>query len=105
MMMSPGSIFLPSSITVSPVNAAGTITHTARGLLSLATNSSRVVGAGRALACELLHRVGVDVVDDALVAVAHESADEVRAHPTQSHHAELHLVLLSVLRQLERRRR
>ena len=35
MMMSPGSIFLASSITVSPVNAAGTITHTARGLLEL----------------------------------------------------------------------
>ena len=42
MMMSPGSIFLASSITVSPVNAAGTITHAARGLLSLARNSSSV---------------------------------------------------------------
>ena len=57
MTMSPGSICLARSVTVSPANAAGTITHAARGLLSLATNSSSVVAAGRAFGHELVDRV------------------------------------------------
>ena len=44
----------------------------------------------------LRHGVRLDVEDDELVAGPHQPAREVRAHPTQSHHAQLHLgVLLS----------
>ena len=46
-------------------------------------------GAGRALALELLDRVGVDVVDDAIVAVAHQPPHEVRSHPAEADHSEL----------------
>ena len=53
------------------------------------------VGAGRALAGERGDGVRVDVVDDALVPVAHQPADEVRAHPPESDHAELHARILS----------
>ena len=34
--------------------------------------------------------IGADVVDDAGVAVAHQAAHDVRAHPAQANHAELH---------------
>src|SRR3954462_1292944 len=43
MMMSPSSMSAARSLTVSPAYAAGTITHAARGLSSLLTNSSSVV--------------------------------------------------------------
>ncbi len=46
--------------------------------------------ARRTFALECLHRVGAHVVDDALVPGLHETADEVRAHPAQSDHAQLH---------------
>ena len=49
---------------------AGTISQTARGAASFATRSAADVGAGRALAGELLHDAGVRVPDHALVAVA-----------------------------------
>jgi len=41
MTVSPASIRFASSATVLPANAAGTITHAARGFVSLATKSSR----------------------------------------------------------------
>ena len=71
---------------LSVISPAGTITQTARGLLELGDEVVERVGAGRALAGQLLDRVGVDVVDDALVAVAHQPADEVGAHPAESDH-------------------
>ena len=91
MIASPASSFAASSVTVlSVISPAGTITQAARGLLELGDEVLERVGAGRALAGERRDRVGVDVVDDALVAVAHQPADEVRAHPPEADHAELH---------------
>ena len=40
MIMSPGSISAATWSTIRPVIAAGSISHTARGLASLPTNSS-----------------------------------------------------------------
>ena len=45
---------------------------------------------GGALAGQLGHRVGVHVEHHALMAGAHEAAHDVRPHPAQSDHAELH---------------
>ena len=46
--------------------------------------------ARRALGCERRDGLGADVVDDAGVAVAHQAAHDVRAHPAEADHAELH---------------
>ena len=43
-------------------------------------------GAGDVAARECRHRGCVDVVDDAPVAVIHESANEVRSHSSEAHH-------------------
>ena len=96
MMTSPGSMQLGELVDdLCPVIAAGTITHAARGFSSFATKSSSDGGAGRALALERRHRVGADVVDDALVPVAHQAAHDVRAHPAEADHAKLrHRLLL-----------
>ena len=48
----------------------------------------------RPSAASSVDRVGAHVVDDALVAVAHEPPHEVRAHPAEADHAELHRVSL-----------
>ena len=47
-------------------------------------------GAGRTLRLELLDRPRVDVEDDALVTGGQEPADEVRAHPSEPDHPQLH---------------
>ena len=87
MIASPRSSRSASSVTVlSVISPAGTITQAARGV-ELGDEVVERVGAGRALAGELLDRVGVDVVDDAVVPVAHQPPDEVRAHPPESDHA------------------
>ncbi len=91
MIASPASSFAASSVTVdSVISPAGTITQAARGASSLATKSSSESAPVGALGGERGDRVGVDVVDDALVAVAHQPADDVRAHPAEADHAELH---------------
>ena len=91
MIASPDSSRSTSSLTVlSVISPAGTITHAARGLVELGDEVVERVGAGRALAGERRDRVGVDVEDDALVAVAHQPPDEVRAHPSESDHPKLH---------------
>ncbi len=36
------------------------------------------------------HGILIDVVDDAVVAIAHQPSHDVRAHPSQSHHRQLH---------------
>ena len=66
------------------------MSQTARGFSSFATKSSSEVAADRALAFELPHGLLVEVVDDAAVAVPHQPADEVGAHPPEPDHAELH---------------
>ena len=48
------------------------------------------VAAGGALGGQRLHGVGAAVVDDALMAIAHQPARHVRAHPAKSDHSELH---------------
>jgi hypothetical protein len=42
-----------------------------------------------ALPLQRLHRVGVDVVHEALVSVAHQAADDVGPHPPQADHSKL----------------
>ena len=41
------------------------------------------------LALQLLDRVRIDVIDDAVVSVTHQPADDVRPHPAQADHSEL----------------
>src|SRR4051794_37842861 len=60
-------------------------------LLELRDEVLHRLGAGRALALERGDRVGADVVDDAVVAAAHQPADHVGPHAPQSDHAHLHL--------------
>ncbi len=87
MIASPDSSRSARSLTVdSVISPAGTITHAARGLIKLGDEVVKRVGAGGTLAGELRDRVGVDVEDHALVAVAHQPPDEVRAHPSESDH-------------------
>ena len=50
--------------------------------------------ARRSLGHERRDGVGADVVDHAGVAVAHQAAHDVRAHPAQADHAELHAASL-----------
>ena len=91
MIASPDSSFAPISATVfSVISPAGTITHAVRGLVELGDEIVERVGGGRTLVGQRLGRVGVDVVDHALVAIAHETANDVRAHPSQSDHPQLH---------------
>ena len=71
------------------ISPAGTITQTARGASSFAASSSSDEAPVAPSPRELLDGVGVDVVDDAVVAVAHQPADDVRAHPPEADHAEL----------------
>jgi hypothetical protein len=47
-------------------------------------------GAGGALVLERLHRTWIQVIDDTIVPVTHQPADDVRAHPAQPDHSELH---------------
>ena len=61
----------------------------ARRARASATNSSSESAPVGAFAGELRDGVGVDVVDDAVVPVAHQAADDVRAHPAESDHPEL----------------
>jgi hypothetical protein len=58
--------------------------------LQLADEVGQVIRALRAVGFQRLDRVGVDVVGHAAVAVAHEPADEVGAHPAEPDHPELH---------------
>ena len=44
-------------------------------------------GPGRSLRRQLLDSRGVDIEDDALVAVPHQPADQIGSHPSQTHHA------------------
>jgi hypothetical protein len=48
-------------------------------------------GAGSAFAGELLHRFGAAVVNDAFVSRFLQAANHVRAHTTETDHAELHV--------------
>ena len=91
MIASPASSRSASSLTVlSVISPAGTMTQTARGLSSLATKSSSESAPVAPSPASVDDGVGVDVVDDALVAVAHQPANDVRAHPPEADHAELH---------------
>jgi hypothetical protein len=47
-------------------------------------------GSDRAVPRQRRHRVGVDILHDARVSAAQQPADHVRAHPSDSHHAQLH---------------
>ena len=91
MIASPGSSTAATSSTVfSVISPAGTITQTARGALSFAARSSQRGGALGALAGERRDRVGVDVVGDDPVPVAHQPARHVGAHPAEPDDSQLH---------------
>ena len=90
MTMSSASSSGISWSSVDCTMAAGSMSQRARGFSSLATKSSSEPAPVAPSRLELLDRVGVDVVDDAAVAVAHQPADEVGPHPAEPDHAELH---------------
>jgi hypothetical protein len=60
------------------------------GLLQLGDELGEAVRTHRAIRFQTLDRVGVHVIGDAAVAVAHQPADEVGAHPAESDHPQLH---------------
>ena len=72
------------------ISPAGTITQTERGRGELRGQVLERGGALGALLLELGDRVGVDVEGDDPVAVAHQAARHVGAHPAQSDHPQLH---------------
>ena len=93
MIASPGSRTAATSPTVfSVISPDGTITQTARGAESIEASSCERAGSVGALAGEGRDGVGVDVVDDAAVAVSHQPPRHVRAHPTESDDPDLHVL-------------
>ena len=70
--------------------AAGSISHTARGLSSLATRSSSDAAPVAPSPATSLDHVGVHVVNDAAMPVTDEPPDQVGPHPAESNHAQLH---------------
>ena len=91
MIASPALRSAPSAPTVvSVISPAGTMIHARRGTSSLRDEVLERARARRSLGVERRDGVGADVVDDAGVAVAHQPAHDVRAHPAQADHAELH---------------
>ena len=91
MMTSPASIsFASVSMVASVILPAGSITQAVRGFSSLATKSSSESRARRAFGRERCDRFRILVVDHRRVAVLHQPADDIAAHPAQADHAELH---------------
>ena len=68
--------------------------QTWRGACERGDKARERVDALGAFAGERLHRIGAAIVDDELVAAAHEAARHVRAHPAEADHSELHYALL-----------
>ncbi len=62
----------------------------AAGFVSLPTKSSSEVAPVAPSLTSSATASGLDVVDDAFVAIPHQAAHHVGAHPAQSHHANLH---------------
>ena len=89
MMTSPRSISLASASMVdSVILPAGSITQTVRGFSSLPTKSSSSPRRCAPSAASAATAFGVLVVDDGRVAVPHQPADDIAAHPPQADHAE-----------------
>ena len=87
-----------ASTVFSVISPAGTITQTARGALSFEASSSSEEAPSAPSPASVVDRVGVDVVDDAAVAVAHQPAGHVGAHPAEPDHSEFHARPLPRLR-------
>ena len=83
-------VLRPARRSSSSTNAAGTMIQTARGFESLLHEVLDRRRAGRTFRRQRRHDVCAHVVGDALVAVTHEATHEVRAHPAEADHAELH---------------
>ena len=88
--MSPFSSRPASCSIVASTTAAGTISQTARGRLELGDEFVEARRADGPLLDQRSRRRGMDVVDDAFLAVAQQPPHHVRAHPTQTDHPELH---------------
>src|SRR5262245_17431674 len=87
--MSPFSSEGRRSAMVLSTTAAGTMSHTARGLSSFFTKSASEVDP-IALSCTSSCTVLGHVEDHALVPTLDETAHHVRAHPAEADHSELH---------------
>ena len=79
-----------SSARVSSTTAAGTISQMRARLRELLHEVRERAGADGLLARQLLHGLRRHVEDHALVAAAQQPPHHVRAHPSESDHAELH---------------
>ena len=66
---------------------AGTISQTARGLVSFSTNSASDVAPVGLFLDQLGDRLGGPVVDDALVAALQQPAHHVGSHPAEPDHS------------------
>ena len=87
---------MSSSIWASVASPAGTMIQTARGFSSFETSSAIENARDRALALDLLRLLRRPVVGDDLVAVPHQAADHVRAHPTETDEPDPHPMALPV---------
>ena len=82
-----------ASTVDSVISPAGTITQTERGALSFAARSSSEEAPSAPSPGQGRDRVGVDVVGDDLVAVPHQAARHVGAHPAEADDPEFHQIL------------
>ena len=96
MIVSPASSFSASSFTVDSVGPpAGTMTQMCARLGIAETFSASEPDALRAFTCERLDASALRSYATICVAVPHEPARHVRAHPAESDHSELHHALLA----------
>lgn len=89
MTVSPGSSRAANWSSVDCTTPAGSISQTLLGFSSLSTRSWREEAAV-ALLLQFLYGLPVEVVDDTAMAVTHQPAHEIGAHPAEPDHAELH---------------
>ena len=90
MMMSPCSSSAAELVDGPAGDASGDHHPDRPRLLELADKLLQRGAAGRSLTLELLDRIGIDVKDDTFVPVAHQTANDVGTHPTQTDHSQLH---------------
>jgi len=96
MMTSLAPRIRPRALTVDSVGSPdGTITHTARGVVSPSINASSVDTPLAPAASARATAFGAAVVGDDGVAAANEPRHHVEAHSAQSNETDLHRMLRS----------
>ncbi len=97
MTMSPGASCATSRASSSSTSAAGTIIQIARGGAIFATSSCSEAAPIAPSPCEQRDGGGLNVVDDAVVALLQQAPHHARPHSSETDHSELHRWSLSAL--------